>query len=242
MIKFDLSFANTDMDSPGSGSEPESLNDEHFDYYQEVARSGFADMLHDTERNQKYHQALKKAIDKIHERGLKANVLDIGTGTGLLSMMAVRCGADTVTACEAFKPMAECAEKIIDHNGMSGDIRIIKKRSTEIRVGPGKEDLWQRANILVTEVFDTELIGEGAIYTFNHANEFLLEKDCIVVPDSGTVYAQVVECSLAWAWNTPKLIANLDGEVLLRTPPEVGPNAASRVFFDINSFNFHFVR
>ena len=27
-------------------------------------------------------------------------MLDIGTGTGLLSMMAAACGADTVTACE----------------------------------------------------------------------------------------------------------------------------------------------
>lgn len=32
-----------------------------------------------------------------------------------------------------------------------------------------------RANILVTEVFDTELIGEGAIGTFNHAHKVLLE-------------------------------------------------------------------
>lgn len=32
------------------------------------------------------------AIDKIHTQGAKANVLDIGTGTGILSMMAVRCG------------------------------------------------------------------------------------------------------------------------------------------------------
>lgn len=199
----------------------DSLGNEHFDYYQEVARSGFADMLHDTERNRKYYLALKKAIDKLHERGLKANVLDIGTGSGLLSMMAVRCGADSVTACEAFLPMAECAIKVIEHNLMSADIRLIKKRSTEISIGSGSSDLWQRANILVTEVFDTELIGEGAIYTFNHAHEHLLEKDCIVVPDSATIYAQVVESSLAWAWNTPKLIANLDGEVLLRTPLEV---------------------
>ena len=36
----------------------------------------------------------------MHHRGLPANVLDIGTGTGLLSMMAVTCGADSVTACE----------------------------------------------------------------------------------------------------------------------------------------------
>ena len=33
----------------------------------------------------------------------------------------------------------------------------------------------QRANILVTEVFDTELIGEGAISTFTHAHKELLE-------------------------------------------------------------------
>lgn len=32
--------------------------------------------------------------------GEEANVLDIGTGTGLLSMMAAKCGADTITACE----------------------------------------------------------------------------------------------------------------------------------------------
>lgn len=43
---------------------------------------------------------MKKAIEKKHQAGEDANVLDIGTGTGLLAMMAVKCGADTVTACE----------------------------------------------------------------------------------------------------------------------------------------------
>ena len=36
-------------------------------------------------------------------------------------------------------------------------------------------DMEHRANILVTEVFDTELIGEGAISTFHHAHKELLE-------------------------------------------------------------------
>lgn len=198
-----------------------SVKEEYFDYYQEIARSAFADMLHDTERNQKYFQALKKAIDKMHARNLKAHVLDIGTGTAILSMMAVNCGADSVTACEAFLPMADCAERIIEHNGMYNSIRIIKKRSTDIRVGNGKDDLYHRANILVTEVFDTELIGEGAIETFNKAHLHLLEKDCIVVPDSGTMFIQTIESPLVWAWNAPKLIADLDGDVLIRTPTDV---------------------
>ena len=36
-------------------------------------------------------------------------------------------------------------------------------------------DLRERANILVTEVFDTELIGEGALGTFQHAHAHLLQ-------------------------------------------------------------------
>lgn len=191
--------------------------DEYFDLYQEIARSAFADMLHDHERNHKYYLALKKAIETMHGRGLKAHVLDIGTGTGILSMMAVSCAADSVTTCEAFRPMADCAERIIESNGMTDTIRIIKKRSTDLY----EADLEQRANILVAEVFDTELIGEGAIETFNHAHEHLLETDCIVVPDAGTIYVQVVESPLAWDWNQPKLIADLDGDVLVRTPLEV---------------------
>lgn len=201
----------------------ESLQDEFYDLHQEIARSAFADMLHDHERNEKYFHALKKAIDKMHERNLPANVLDIGTGTGLLSMMAVKCGADSVIACEAFRPMADCAEKIIEKNGMADQIILIKKRSTDIF----EADLPQRANILVTEVFDTELIGEGAIKTFNHAHLHLLDNDCIVVPDSATIFVQVVESPLAWAWNMPKLIADLDGDVLVRTPNEVRLNQFS---------------
>ena len=36
-------------------------------------------------------------------------------------------------------------------------------------------DMTERANILVTEVFDTELIGEGGIGTFHHAHKCLLK-------------------------------------------------------------------
>ena len=59
----------------------------------------------------------------------------------------------------------------------------------------------QRANILVTEVFDTELIGEAALHTFTHAHQCLLEKDCIVIPMKATMYAQVVQSDLLRTWN-----------------------------------------
>ena len=76
--------------------------------------------------------------------------------------------------------MATCARKVITHNGCNEKIKLIPKRSTDISVGPGK-DMELKANILVTEVFDTELIGEGAIGTFNHAHANLLTVSLFIV-------------------------------------------------------------
>lgn len=117
---------------------------------------------------------MKKGIEKFHSEGKEAHVLDIGTGTGLLSMLAVRYGADSVVACEAFLPMANCAVEIISENGFSEKIKVIRSHSTSLKIGE-KEVLKQKANILVSEVFDTELIGEGALGTFNHALQNLLQ-------------------------------------------------------------------
>lgn len=48
----------------------------------------------------KYYQGIRAAVSRVKERGEKAIVLDIGTGTGLLSMMAASAGADFCYAIE----------------------------------------------------------------------------------------------------------------------------------------------
>ncbi|XP_068970829.1 protein arginine N-methyltransferase 7 isoform X2 [Bombus flavifrons] len=210
--------------------------DENYDYHQEVARSAFADMLHDHERNQKYYLALKAAIEKKHKDGEEANVLDIGTGTGLLSMMAARCGADSITACETFIPMAKCAIKIIQENGFEDKIKLIHKRSTRMTIGKDG-DMIKKANILVTEVFDTELIGEGALSTFRHAHENLLEENSIVIPHSATIWVQVVESPTVCSWNTVHPIQN-KSKYLLNTPCSVKSCSGAAAVHDIQLTQF----
>lgn len=39
-------------------------------------------------------------------------VLDIGCGTGLLSMLAVRAGASEVYGCELYEPLAQIAREV----------------------------------------------------------------------------------------------------------------------------------
>jgi len=193
-----------------------------YDFKQEVARAAFADMLHDTERNHLYYVGLEAAIKKKRSEGQRVHVLDIGTGTGLLSMMAVRLGADTVTAIEEFDPIANCAEQVTRLNDCWDHINLIRKRSTAVSVGPGPDDdMAERANILVTEVLDTELIGEAAISTYNHAHKHLLTADCEVVPCEATVYVQLVDSDLADRWNRLREISfsTRDGAQVDISPP-----------------------
>ncbi|CAH8575151.1 unnamed protein product [Schistosoma turkestanicum] len=172
--------------------------DPDYDFNQEIARSGYGDMLHDSDRNHKYRLAIEHTIKRLRQQYPEKpiHVLDIGTGTGLLSMMAVNAGADLVTACESFLPMAKCAMNILQNNGFIDKINVIPKHSTDLIVGL---DMPYKANVLVAELFDTELIGEGALETYRHAAEHLLTPDASLIPCAAQVYLQVVESQFLWS-------------------------------------------
>lgn len=220
--------------NPTTGSLEWLEEDEHYDYHQEIARSSYADMLHDKDRNIKYYQGIQAAVSRVKDRGQKALVLDIGTGTGLLSMMAVTAGADFCYAIEVFKPMADAAVKIVEKNGFSDKIKVINKHSTEVTVGPDG-DLPCRANILVTELFDTELIGEGALPSYEHAHRHLVQEHCEAVPHKATVYAQLVESKRMWSWNKlfPVRVQTSLGEQVIVPPSELERCPGAPSVYDI---------
>ncbi|NWR74371.1 ANM7 methyltransferase, partial [Centropus unirufus] len=208
--------------NPTTGAMEWLEEDEDYDYHQEIARSRYADMLHDKDRNTKYYQGIRAAVSRVKERGEKAIVLDIGTGTGLLSMMAASAGADFCYAIEVFRPMANAAVKIVEKNGFCDKIKVINKHSMEVTVGPGG-DMQCRANILVTELFDTELIGEGALPTYEHAHKYLVEEGCEAVPHRARVYVQLVESRRMWSWKKlfPVHVKAEDGEKIIVSPSEM---------------------
>ncbi|KAK3041107.1 hypothetical protein RJ639_026904 [Escallonia herrerae] len=165
-----------------------------------LASTSYLDMLNDTRRNRAYRAAIDKTVTK------PCHVLDIGAGTGLLSMMAARAMASggyvesssskgTVTACESYLPMVKLMRKVLRVNGMEQIVQIINKRSDELEVGV---DISSRADILVSEILDSELLGEGLIPTLQHAHDKLLVQNPQTVPYRATTYGQLVESTHLW--------------------------------------------
>ncbi|CAL9699982.1 unnamed protein product [Knipowitschia caucasica] len=154
-------------------------------------------MLNDRGRNQKYQQAIHRAV----ESGCNT-VLDIGTGTGILGMCAKKAGAAQVFACELSKTMYELACEVVSANGLGGQINILHKKSLEMEV---PKDIPQRVSLVVTETVDAGLFGEGIIESLIHAWHNLLlppQSDSEssepsatgrVIPAGATVFAMAVE-------------------------------------------------
>jgi len=168
----------------------------------DLAHSTHAGMLHDDERHSKYHEALRKVVRELKILKSEVHALDIGGGTGILSMMAADAGCDSVTACESCAPMACVAQKVITTNQYDDKVSIVCKSSHDVQV---PEDMDRKADLLVTEIFDSELIGEGVLPTLRDAHARLLRNDARCIPCGAHVYIQLVESDLLWSTSNLKL-------------------------------------
>ena len=136
------------------------------------------EMMNDSSRNRAYLDAIKLAVTE------DDFVLEIGTGSGLLAMMAAESGSKQIVTCESSKTISQIAKKIISENNYDDVIKVINKKSTELIVG---EDLPRRADVIISEVLSAEFVGEGVQTTILDANKRLLKKNGKMLPKSGDI-------------------------------------------------------
>jgi predicted RNA methylase len=125
-------------------------------------------------------------------------VLDIGAGCGLLSMMAAQAGAAQVTSCEVRPAISTAGAEIVRLNGLHDRIRSINKDCRGMKV---PEDLPDRADLAVFELFDCSLIGEGILHFLAYAREHLLKQNARYLPRSARILAMLIEYRLDRIWD-----------------------------------------
>jgi protein arginine N-methyltransferase 1 len=127
------------------------------------------EMIKDDHRTNSYKNAILNNKDAFKDK----IVLDIGAGTGILSIFAARAGAKHVYALE-FAHIANYATEIIKANGLSDKITVIKSKVEEAVLPVNKVD------IIISEWMGYFLFYESMLDCVLFARDKWLNPDGIV--------------------------------------------------------------
>ncbi|HEX7674073.1 MAG TPA: class I SAM-dependent methyltransferase [Bdellovibrio sp.] len=137
------------------------------------------DMLLDQDRNNFYERIIRENCrDKI--------VLEIGAGSGLMSVLAIRHGAKQVICCEKNPMLAMAAEVLINRMGLKDRITLIKQYSTEIPT-----EQIPKVDIVLHELFASDPFAEDVIHSLRDAKRFM-KPDAIFLPEGIQIVYQAV--------------------------------------------------
>lgn len=151
--------------------------------HKKLVGSWHFDMMNDHERNTAYLKAIEGSVkDK--------TVFEIGTGSGLLAMMAARAGAKHVYTCEKEMPIRNAAQEIIRKNGLQQKITVFDTWSTGVTI---PKHIPAPVDVLVAEIFGPGLLEEQALYFFEDARTRLLKPGGTIIPQRATMFCALFE-------------------------------------------------
>ncbi|XP_061950574.1 probable protein arginine N-methyltransferase 1 isoform X2 [Populus nigra] len=113
-------------------------------------------------------------------------VLDVGAGTGILSLFCAKAGAAHVYAVEC-SHMANMAKEIVESNGYSNVITVLKGKIEEIELPVAKVD------IIISEWMGYFLLFENMLNSVLYTRDKWLVNDGIVLPDKTSLYLTAIE-------------------------------------------------
>ncbi|KAK8380811.1 hypothetical protein O3P69_008031 [Scylla paramamosain] len=151
-------------------------------------------MLNDAGRNAAFRMAITEAVREGYN-----TVLDIGSGTGLLSIYALWAGAKEVYACEEDTFMSEICSSVLQMNRNATAIQILNKHSKDILI---PSDIPQKVSLVVSETVDAGLFGEHILSTLQHAWQHLLlppQKSENDKTTAGVIQTQLSPCDTSQA-------------------------------------------
>ncbi|KAI4194404.1 MAG: hypothetical protein LQ350_007775 [Teloschistes chrysophthalmus] len=113
-------------------------------------------------------------------------VLDVGCGTAILSMFAVRAGAKHVIGVD-MSTIIEKAQEIVEVNGMSKQITLLQGKMEEVKLPFPKVD------IILSEWMGYFLLYESMLDTVLYARDQYLAPNGLIFPDRATIYLAGIE-------------------------------------------------
>ena len=134
--------------------------------------SGQTSMLQDSVRCKAFQRAIAETVTP------GCAVLDIGAGTGILSMFAAQAGARVVYAVEQTN-IAHVAREIIEENGLSGQITVLQGDMATL-------ELPEKVDVIVSEWLGGYGVDENLLPIVVQARDRWLKSGGKMIPSSAT--------------------------------------------------------
>ncbi|MEN8773354.1 MAG: class I SAM-dependent methyltransferase [Akkermansiaceae bacterium] len=138
--------------------------------YRDLSNHG--SMLQDRVRCEAFRDALREVVTP------DSVILDIGAGTGILSLFAAQAGAKQVYAVER-SPVAQAARQIIESNGLSDRITVFQGEMEAL-------ELPEKVDIIVSEWLGGYGVDENLLPIVIQARDRWLKPGGIMIPGSTT--------------------------------------------------------
>ncbi|TMS12838.1 Protein arginine N-methyltransferase 3 [Larimichthys crocea] len=179
---------NAETSKPGQlGAVAELREDEDEAYFSSYGHYGIhEEMLKDKVRTESYRDFMYRNPEAFKDKV----VLDVGCGTGILSMFAARSGAKKVIAVDQSEIIYQAMD-IVRSNQLEDKITLIKGRIEDIKLPVEKVD------IIISEWMGYFLLFESMLDSVLYARDLYLA-------DTGSVYPDLCNISLAAVGDTQK--------------------------------------
>ncbi|KAG9288628.1 hypothetical protein G9A89_006729 [Geosiphon pyriformis] len=162
-------------------NEPEMTSKDY--YFDSYAHFGIhEEMLKDEVRTLSYRQSIYQNRHLFKDK----IVLDVGCGTGILSMFAAKAGAAHVYGID-MSNIIDQAHQIIVDNRLDDKITLIKGKMEEVELPV------QEVDIIISEWMGYFLLYESMLDTVLVARDKYLKVGGLIFPDKATIYLAAIE-------------------------------------------------
>lgn len=152
-------------------------------YFNSYAHFGIhEDMICDVARTSAYQKAIMN--NSINFEGKV--VLDVGAGSGILSMFAAKAGAKHVYALEC-SGIVHLGRQIVERNGLTDKITFIQGKAEEVTLPV------QHVDIIISEWMGYFLIYESMLDTVIYCRDKWLVPEGLMFPDRATIHIAAIE-------------------------------------------------
>ncbi|XP_011150434.1 protein arginine N-methyltransferase 6 isoform X2 [Harpegnathos saltator] len=151
--------------------------DRYFQSYEELDVHQL--MLNDKIRVLAYKTAIFNSKEKFQDK----IIMDVGAGTGILSVFSVQAGAKKVYAVEA-TILAKTIEQVSIENNVQDKIEVIHSKIEDIY-----PDSLEKVDIIISEWMGFYLVHEGMLDSLLYARDNFLQENGLLFPSVAKLYA-----------------------------------------------------